>query len=268
MPITHPALYQAVYARMRDLLGQVTSCNPHGRARVYRSGDAADAGRAGADKYRTVYRSSVNDSYRWTGPRPPGVTTAKPAVGGVYTSLGLNDALLGEFSFYAFHTTLDEDVRRKLDGQAPLMTAANFPPALAAKRIFEYEFPIALRIADLSLSGQGGRDLLRQVGSAPAVKAALHAAGYGSGQAAYVASGDHSLPRAMSQAVRDLLPGYRGIKVTSARADAAMSFREEGADNVIFFGADGQLIDDLRPVREISFDHQPNGTLKERVAKI
>ena len=33
--------------RMRDVLGQVTSWNPRGRTRVYRSGNTADAGRAG-----------------------------------------------------------------------------------------------------------------------------------------------------------------------------------------------------------------------------
>lgn len=268
MPIRHPALYHAVYARMRDLLGQVTAWNPQGRTRVYRVGNAADAGRAGADKYRTVYLSSVNDDYRWTGPRPAGTASPKPAAGGLYTALGMNDALLGEFAHYALGTTLDQDVQRTLDGVAPVMTSANFPPAIASKRIFEYEYPASLRIADLSLTGHGGRRLLRELEAAPAVRAALQAAGFGTAQNAYVANGDGSLPRAMGQALRDHMPGYVAIKVTSARAEAATTLGEEEGDNLVFFGADGQLISALRPVREISFVRQPNGKLRDQVAAI
>lgn len=268
MPITHPALYHAVYARTKAALAHVSSWSSRGRTRVFRVGDAADAGRAGADKYRTVYRSSVNDSYRWTGPRPAGVTSTKPAVGGVYTTLGINDALLGEFTYYAFHTTLDTDVKRVLDGRAPRLTAATFPATLARKRIFEYEFPIALRIADLSLSSRVGRALLQAVESDPTVKAALHASGHGTARSAYLASGDHSLPRAMSQAIRDCLPGYRGIRVTSVRANAALRMQDDEGDNIVFFGPDGVLLHDLRPVREISFEPQPNGKVRDVVAAI
>lgn len=268
MPIKHPALYEAVHARMQHVVKHVESWNPRGRTRVFRCGDAADAGRAGADKYRTVFRSSINDNYRWTGPRPPSMKAASPAVGGVYTSLGLNDALLGEVAFYAFHTTLDQDVRRTLDGGPPVLTAANFPPKLATKRIFEYEFPLALRIADLSLTGRAGRDLLRAVAAGPTVRAALARAGYHDARLAYLATDDHSLPRAMAQGIRDFMPGWRGIKVTSVRAEAALQLHEEEGDNVVFFGPDGALLGELRPVREIAFDLQANGRLKDRVGAL
>jgi hypothetical protein len=263
MPINHPALYDTVYARMQNVLGNVLTRSTNGRNRVYRSGNATDAGRIGADKYRTVFKSSTNDSYRWTGPRPAGVTSVKPAAGGVYTSLGLNDALLGEFAFYAFGTTLDADVRRQLDGVPTVLTPSTFPATLATKRIFEYEFPVTLRIADLSLSGRGGRELLRAVESDAAVKAQLHAAGYGNARAAYLSSADHSLPRAIGQCVHDFLPGYRAIRISSARADSAVQMRDDEGDNIVFFGSDGTTLNDLRPVREISFIPAANGKFRD-----
>ena len=263
MPIVHPSLYMAVYARMQTALAHVLARSTHGRTKVYRSGNAVDAGRMGADKYRTPYKSSTNDGYRWTGPRPPGVVNLKPAAGGVYTSIGLNDALLGEFAFYAFGTTLDEDVQRRLDGKSTMLTSATFPATLAAKRIFEYEFSGALRIADLSLTGTGGRRLLRLLDHDAGVKAALKTATFANAEAAYVASHDNSLPRAMSQAVRDMLPGYDAVWVTSARADSAREMRDIEGDNIVFYGPDGMVISALRPVREISFTMLPNGKYKD-----
>ncbi len=268
MPIAHPQLYDAVYARMRDLLTAVVTRRSGGKNRVFRSGDAIAAGRAGADKYRTVFRSSTNDDYRWTGPRPKPVAGSKPAAGGVYTSLGLNDALLGEFTFYAFKTTLDQDVQRRLDGLPTMLTSGTFPVALATKRIFEYEFPDALRIADLSLSSGAGTELLRGIGSSPTVQSALKAAGYRTGRDAYLASDDHSLPRAMAQVVRDFLPGYLAIRVSSVRASAAVKMHDDEGDNIVFFGPDGSLITELTPKREIAFQPQPNGTLKDVISPL
>jgi hypothetical protein len=263
MAIVFPALYDAVYARMRTALGSVVTRNTNGRSRVYRSGNATDAGRLGADKYRTVFRSSTNDHYRWTGPRPPGRVNSKPAAGGVYTSLGMNDALLGEFAFYAFGTTLDEDVQAKLDGRPTKLTPATFPATLATKRIFEYEFSVTVRIADLSLSGRGGRELLRALDADPAVKAQLQASGYGNAREAYTASADGSLPRAMGQAVRDFMPGYGAIWISSARADAAVKMRDDEGDNIVFFGRDGALLNELRPIREISFVAAAGGRYRD-----
>ncbi|WP_337170227.1 hypothetical protein [Gemmatimonas aurantiaca] len=271
MPIKHPDVYEAVYLRMRDLLSTISSRTVPGASRVYRSGGAVDKGRAGADKYRTVYRSSVNDEYRWTGPRPASSVSAakgKPGAGGVYTSLGMNDALLGELTFYAFQTTLDLDVQRQLDGQPTTLTSTTFPAMLATKRIFEYTFPVATQIADLSLSSNAGRSLLRAIGSDPRVKKALTGARYTTPREAYLASHDHSLPRAMAQVVRDFLPGYQAIWVSSARAGSAVSMQDQEGDNIVFFGPDGATLNLLTPVREIGFALQPNGTYRHTVQAI
>ncbi len=260
MPILHPDLYDAVYARMRDLVSLVQTRRVHGTARVFRIVDAAHAGRAGAEMFRKPYQSSTNDSNRWTGPRPTIKPTGKPPASGVYTALGFNDALLGEFAYYAFHTTLDDDVRRQLDGKPTQLTAATFPMQLATKRVFVYEFPAATRIADLSLTGQGGQALLRAIGAAPTVRAALQAAKYASTHDAYATNGDHSLPRAMAQLVCDVLPGYRVLWVSSARADAAVSMADSQGDNLIFLGPDGVEISLLKPVQEIWFRKGSNGS--------
>ncbi len=265
MPIRHPDLYEAVYLRMRDLLSSVSSRSFSGAPRVHRSGDAMDTGRAGADKYRTVYRSSTNDEYRWTGPRPPVATlhrSGKPGAGGVYTSLGMNDALLGELTFYAFRTTLDLDVQRQLDGQPTTLTCTTFPAMLVTKRIFEYGVPVATPIADLSLSSSAGRALLGAIASDSRVKRALADARFATARDAYLSSDDHSLPRAMAQVVRDYLPGYLAIWVSSARAEAAVSLQDQEGDNIVFFGPDGALLSALTPLSEISFVRQPNGTYR------
>lgn len=266
MPISHPALYDAVHARMRDLLVHIQARTGHGRQLVYRAADATFTGRRGADDLRTPFRSSTNDNNRWTGPRTRTATTARPAAGGVYTSLGMNDALLGEVAFYAFSTTLDEDVQRQLDGKPTVLTAATFSPTLAGKRIFEYGFNPGLRIADLSLSGSGGRALLRALESEATVRAALRTAGYASATAAYLANGDHSVPRAMSQAVFDYSTGFQAIWVTSARADAARALHDDEGDNIVFFGPDGIPINALVPKREISFVISPRGAVRHVVA--
>ncbi|BAH37082.1 MAG TPA: hypothetical protein DGD08_16925 [Gemmatimonas aurantiaca] len=266
MPIKHREVYEAVYLCLRDHLSSVGTRAVQGAPRVYRSGDAADQGRLGADKYRTVFRSSTNDHYRWTGPRPTPcaipVPPGKPAAGGVYTSLGMNDALLGELTFYAFKTTLDLDVERQLNGQATTLTSATFPAMVATKRIFEYTFPVATQIADLSLSSNAGRALLRILGNDAKVKKALNGARFTTAREAYLASDDNSLPRAMGQVVRDFLPGYQAIWVSSVRAGAAVSMREEDGDNLVFFGPDGAQLNLLTPVREIGFTLQPNGTYR------
>lgn len=268
MPIQYPALYAAVYRRMQDLTSKVVTRSARGRNRVFRSGDATDAGMAGADRYRTVFESNIKD-HRWTGPRPRGVTSPKPVAEGVYTSLGLNDALLGEFAFYAFGTTLDDDVKRKLQGTPTTLVSSTFPATLATKRIFEYEFSNATRIADLSLSGSDGRELLAAVELAPAVRTALQTAGYPSARAAYVfthkdpVKRDYSLPRAMAQAVRDLLPGYMAIWVSSAQASGAVQMNDIEGDNIVFFGPDRQIVHELKPVREISFDLLPSGRTRD-----
>lgn len=269
MPIKHPALYAAVYARSIQALNELETWKPKGSRRVFRSGNTADAGRAGADKYRTIYQSSTNDDYRWTGPRPPGAAPShKPAAGGLYTSLDMNDALLGEFAQYAFRTTIDEDVRRQLNGHMPRLTASTFQPALGAKRIFEYEFPSGIAIADVALNSNAGRQFLAALGADDSVNSSLAAAHYDSVPTAYVASDDHSLPRAIAQAIRDGAPGYRGLRVTSARSEAGTSFGEETGNNIVFFGADGLLILDLRPVREISFKPGSNGRMRDEISPL
>lgn len=268
MPILHPKLYEAVYARVGNVLNSVTSRSARSRNHVYRGGDfrdVKDTGLAGADKFRTVRESSTDDGNRWTGPRAHGVTKPKPAAGGIYTSLGLADAWLGEFAFYAFGTTVDEDVQRMLRGEPTLLSPATFPAAFATKRLFEYEFPVSLRIADLSLSGQGGRELLRAIETDAFVKAQLTRAGYGNVRQAYLANLDHTLPRAISHAVRDLMPGYQAIWVSSARAGSAVQMRDDEGDNIVFYGADHSKIEYLRPVREIAFAQLPNGKYKEGV---
>jgi len=263
MPILHPKLYDAVYATLQRQVASLPMRRPTRAPRVFRAGQALDAGRTGADKYRTVHESSINDGYRWTGPRPHPVASAKPAAGGVYTSIGFNDALLGELSYYAFGTTLDEDVQRKLAGKPTTLTARTFPLKLSQKRIFEYEFPQALAIADLSLSSQAGRELLDSLDRAPLVRTALQGAHYASARDAYLASKDHSLPRAMAQLVRDVLPGIRAIWVSSARAGAAVQLQDMEGDNLVFFGPDGTVLSDLRPLREIWFERQADGTFKD-----
>jgi hypothetical protein len=265
MPILYPALYDAVYARMRDLVSQVQTRRVNGTARVFRIVDAVHSGRTGADMFRKPYQSSANDNNRWTGPRPKAAPGGKPAASGVYTALGFNDALLGEFAYYAFHTTLDDDVRRQLDGMPTQLTSATFPMQLATKRVFVYEFPAGTRIADLSLTGQGGQALLRALGATPAVRDALQAATYASARDAYVADGDHSLPRAMAQLVCDVLPGYRVLWVSSARAEAAVSMADSQGDNLIFLGPDGVEIPLLKPVQEIWFRKASNGTYVHEV---
>ena len=227
--------------------------------RVFRIGAFSDAGRVGADKYRTVFNSSVNDTNRWTGPRPRHVTSSKTAAGGVYTALGFNDALLGEFSFYAFSTTLDEDVTRMLAGKPTTLDPATFSPTLATKRIFGYAVAPSLSFADFSLNSRPGVGFLRSLDSAGQVALALRAAGFHHTRGAYLASGDHSLPRAMAQVVRDVLPGCRAMRVTSVRAQSAVAMHDEQADNFVFFGADGALLTDLTPIRETWFRKLPNG---------
>jgi hypothetical protein len=70
----HPALYWAVYARMQDAIRYVPVQRTEEPLRVFRAvqpkpGETVTGGREGAEKYRTVWKSSVSD-YRWTGPRP------------------------------------------------------------------------------------------------------------------------------------------------------------------------------------------------------
>ena len=268
MPITYPALYDAVYTTLRNELATLPMQRHRGRSQVYRVGSVSDAGRAGADRYRTVYQSSTNDAYRWTGPRPPTVAAGRPGAGGIYTAIGFNDALLGEFAHYAFGTTLDEDVQRKLSGNPTTLASRTFSPALAQKRVFVYAYSPAVPIADLSLSNPAVRDLLARLDRAPAVRAALQTARYQSTREAYLASSEHSVPRAMAQLVRDALPGVRALRVSSARAGAALQLHDEEADNLLFFGTDGMLVADLQPVREIWFERMPNGTWRDRTATL
>jgi hypothetical protein len=268
MSVRHPALYAAVYAGMQRALHQVAHWQRSGPTLVFRTGDVADAGARGADKYRTVYRSSTNDDYRWTGPRPSGARHAKAAVGGLYTSLDLSDALLGELTHYALGTTIDADVRRQLDGRAPVLTASTFQPAMARKRIFEYECPAGVLLADLSLGSSGGRHLIASLEAEPSVRAALRAARYPTARSAYVANADHSFPRAVSQAIWDMLPAFHGLRVTSARSETGTSFGDDTGDNVVFFGPDGALIGDLRPTREFAFVQQGSGPMKTVITSI
>jgi hypothetical protein len=263
MPILHPDLYDAVYATLHRQMASLPMRRPGGTPRVYRAGPAVHAGRAGADRFRTVYQSSTNDGNRWTGPRPRPVTSGKPAAGGIYTSIGFNDALIGEFSFYAFGTTLDEDVQRRVAGKATTLSAATFSLKLSERRIFEYEYPQGLPMVDFSLSSRAGQELLHALDRAPIVRLALQGARYPSARDAYLASADHSLPRAMAQLVRDVLPGVRAIWVSSARAGSAVQLQDQEGDNLVFFGADGAIVSELRPVREIWFERQPNGSFKD-----
>ena len=121
---------------MRDLVSHVQTRRVNGTARVFRIVDAVHSGRTGADMFRKPYQSSTNDNNRWTGPRPKATPGGKPAASGMYTALGFNDALLGEFAYYAFHTTLDDDVRRQLDGMPTQLTAATaWRRRFAARRL-------------------------------------------------------------------------------------------------------------------------------------
>jgi hypothetical protein len=278
VPINNPDLYDAVYACVRNSLSHVQTRRAAAPARVYRIVDASNPGAIGAEMYRKPFKSSTNDANRWTGPRPPSSPTspaprpaavnAKPGPSGVYTALGLNDALLGEFAHYAFGTTLDDDVNRQLDGQSTRLTSTTFPAMLARKRIFVYEFPMATPIADLSLSGRAGLDLLALLDRTRMVTAALRAARYSSARDAYLSDSDHSLCRAMAQVVRDALPGYQAIWVSSARAGAAVSLRDSQGDNLVFFGPDGAAIDALKPVQDVSFVLAPNGTYRHVVTAL
>ena len=284
MPIQHPSLYDAVYARMQSIRTNLSVGTWKGKNRVYRTAPTKYAGRIGADEYRKPWNSSAKDN-RWTGPRPAPVTSSNPAASGVYTSVGISDALLGELTFYdpllranycealglrpgtELSPTLDEDVARELADKKPkqrsLLTPQNFPAALAARRIFEYEFPIALPIADLSLTSGRGRELLRNVSADACVRAELRKAGYRDATQAYLANFDNSLPRALSQAIRDLRPEVSAIWVTSARADEARAARDIEGDNIVFYGTDSTPIQALKPIQEISFVPQPDGKLKE-----
>lgn len=259
MPIGHPGLYDAVYAAMLGMQAEIPLARMAPGTRVYRIGAAAPAGRIGADRYRTVFESSINDTNRWTGPRPRHITSAKPAAGGVYTALGFNDALLGEFAFYAFNTTLDEDVSRVLAGKPTMLDPATFGPTLATKRIFEYAVTPSISFVDFSLNTRPGVGFLRSLDSAAQVVLALRTAGFHNARGAYLASGDHSLSRAMAQVVRDVLPGCKAMRVSSARAHAAVEMRDTQGDNYVFFGVDGALLPDLTPVRETWFKKASNG---------
>ena len=287
--IKDAALYWATYARMRDTLRHVSIWKPAKTTRLFRavrpkSGTQVTTGRAGADKYRTVYESTTND-YRWTGPRPPTPPSlspelrrllARPAVGGLNLAVGLNDATLGEFVWYATagskQTTFDDDARRRAAGQTTTLTTTTFTAALAVSRVFEYALPAGLPIADLSLGTSGGQaildalitDIAGALGQPSAAEktrvdallAGFKRNGYVSPKNAYTASGDYSFCRALSQAVRDFMPGCRGVRVTSVRADAGAVFGEFSGDNVILFGDDGAMIRDLRPVHEFMFIRQ------------
>ena len=259
MPIAHPGVYDAVYDAMLGMQAQIPIARMAPGTRVFRIGGVADVGRIGADKYRTVFNSSTNNDNRWTGPRPRHILSPKPAAAGVYTALGFNDALLGEFAFYAFSTTLDEDVSKMLAGQATTLAPATFGATLATKRIFEYSVAPSLQYADFSLNTRPGTGFLRSLDSASQVALALRAAGFHDARGAYVASGDHSLPRAMAQVVRDVLPGCRAIRVSSARAQAANEMRDTQGDNFVFFGPDGALITDLTPIKETWFRKSASG---------
>jgi hypothetical protein len=154
----------------------------------------------------------------------------------------------------------------------PALYAAVYAPSLeaafAAKRIFEYEFPAGIAIADVVLNSNAGRQFLASLGADDSVKSALAAAHYDSVPSAYVAGDDHSLPRAIAQAIRDRTPGYRGLRVTSARSEAGTTFGEETGNNIVLFGADGLLILDLRPVREISFKPGSNGRMRDEISAL
>ncbi len=257
---------------MRDATRNVGFWKPTEGTRVFRavrpSSDAGvTTGRAGADKYRTVWKSTAND-YRWTGPRPPipatlsadlnRIVVTRPPVGGINTALSLNDAALGEFTWYAtenseLRTAFDEDVRRVASGKSPSLKANDFQSALSESRVFEYAVSAGITIADLSLSSNAGRALLdsliHEIHSSSrdhgrlenqrldALRSAIKAAGYVSPEAAYTSRDDYSFCRALHQSVRDLLPGCRGVRVTSVRSDAGTRFWESSGDNLILFGA-------------------------------
>ena len=230
MPIAHPGLYDAVYSALRGMQAEIPLKALPPALHVFRSGDADDAGPAGAEKYRTVYKSSTNDAYRWTGPRVQARVVDKTPAAGVYTSLGFNDALLGEFAFAAFDTSLDADVRRRVANipkNPVVLDPSTFSPALATKRIFEYAVTPSLLFVDFSLSGRAGREFIRSLDALPAVAAELRAAGFHNTRSAYCASKDHSVPRAMGQAVRDFLPRCRVMRVSSVRAQSAIANHDE-----------------------------------------
>jgi hypothetical protein len=291
------ALYWAVYARMRDLVQYVPVWKTSKAMPVFRAvqpsgGTRVMTGRAGAEAYRTIWKSAVSD-HRWTGPRPPTppglsaeltrLLTGRPPASGLYLASDLNDAALGEFTWYATATsgrqiTFDKDAQRRAEGKPPTLTQTGFQAAMAVSRIFEYRVPPGLPFANLSLGANSGRALLDALvadtgGGADRLSAgekqnldvlrsAFRKAGYVSAEAAYTASDDYSFCRAVGQSVRDLMPGCRGLKVTSVRSDAGTVFRDASGDNLILFGGDGHVLNDLTPVYEWAFVRQPGSPMQ------
>ena len=312
--IRTPALYWATYARMFDLIRHVGVWRPPVGTRVLRAARDTRCGRRlSVEECRTPHRSATTDN-RWTGPRPAPLMTGgtagpadeppptvaariadilarpgdKPPATGVYTALDLNDALLGEVTWYAVpdrdrRVSFDNSVRRRLAGKTSPLDAPTFHAALAATEIVEFEVAGGVTFADLSMASDAGQALVRglwedldgsvqrgggaaEAARIAAVRAALGAAGFESPVHAYRAQRNYSVARAMGQAIRDLFPKCGGIRVTSARSEAGLGFGEATGDNLVFFGSDREPVRALVPHRMTTFERRTGGRIESRVS--
>lgn len=176
-----------------------------------------------------IIRDQMADSNRFSG---QSFTNSIPAMGGLYCSMQAQ-AVVNELCHYA-----------RTNNGIPRSQPTGIPKVdetLRGKCIVRIRTMASVLAADISPHNPGSAGFLDELGRAPAVQAALRAAGRG-GQplAAQVnESEDCSAARGIGLAVANT-PWLRALKASTVRpSDRSL---EELGDNLIFFGHNGEQV--------------------------
>ena len=176
-----------------------------------------------------VIRDQLSDANRFSG---QSFTTAITAFGGLYCSLQAQ-AVVNELCHYA---RTNQKIPRSQPTGVP-----NVDAALRGKCIVRIRTMSSVLAGDISVHNPGTATFFDELSRAPAVQAAMRAAGRGGHPLGNQIneSEDCSAARGIGLAVANT-PWLRALKATTVRAsDRSL---EELGDNLIFFGHNGEQV--------------------------